>query len=75
VTLDKDFGELAVVRNIPHSGVIRLVGISAHKQAEICLFGLERYKDVIEKGAIITVEADRVRIRPALSFKSSLDTS
>jgi predicted nuclease of predicted toxin-antitoxin system len=31
VTLDKDFAELAIVRNIPHSGIIRLVNISARK--------------------------------------------
>ena len=29
VTLDKDFGELAVVRNQPHGGIIRLVDIAA----------------------------------------------
>lgn len=38
VTLDKDFGELAIVRNIPHSGIIRLVGVSAQKQAEVLSF-------------------------------------
>lgn len=26
VTMDKDFGELAVVRRLPHAGIIRLVG-------------------------------------------------
>jgi predicted nuclease of predicted toxin-antitoxin system len=63
VTLDKDFGELAIVRNISHSGIIRLVGISARKQAELCSYIFGRYRDAIEKGAIITVEANRVRIR------------
>jgi predicted nuclease of predicted toxin-antitoxin system len=33
VTLDKDFGELAVVRGQPHSGIIRLVNWSALQQA------------------------------------------
>jgi len=28
ITLDKDFGELAIVRGLPHSGIIRLVDIS-----------------------------------------------
>ena len=29
VTLDKDFGELAVVRELPHAGILRLVAQSA----------------------------------------------
>jgi len=29
VTLDKDFGELAIVRELPHAGILRLVGLSA----------------------------------------------
>ena len=37
VTLDKDFGELAIVRGMPHSGILRLVGISAIRQASVCL--------------------------------------
>ena len=65
VTLDKDFAELAIVRNIRHSGIIRLVNISARKQTDVCIHVLERYKEAIEKGAIITVEANRVRIRPS----------
>ena len=31
VTLDKDFGELAIVRSLPHSGIIRLVDIPARR--------------------------------------------
>lgn len=27
VTLDKDFGELAIVHGIPHSGILRLVNL------------------------------------------------
>lgn len=65
VTLDKDFGELAIVRNIPHSGIIRLVNISARNQADVCLRLLQRYEEIIARGAILTVEDDRVRIRPA----------
>jgi predicted nuclease of predicted toxin-antitoxin system len=65
VTLDKDFGELAIVRKIPHSGIIRLVGVSAKKQADACLYAINRYEETLRKGAIITIEANRVRIRPA----------
>jgi predicted nuclease of predicted toxin-antitoxin system len=64
ITLDKDFGELAIVRKIPHSGIIRLVNISARKQAEVCLYVISRYQELLLNGALLTVESDRVRIRP-----------
>jgi len=63
VTLDKDFGELAVVRGIPHCGIVRLVGIAAARQAEICLLVLRRYEADLNRGALITVSAGRTRIR------------
>jgi predicted nuclease of predicted toxin-antitoxin system len=56
VTLDKDFGELAIARGIPHCGIIRLVNISARSQ---------------EKGAIITCDPPRIRIRlPEIDTRS-----
>ena len=64
VTLDKDFGELAVVRRIPHSGIVRLVNISARRQASVCQHVLERYGDMLQSGAIVTAEPGRLRIRP-----------
>lgn len=36
VTLDKDFGELAIVRSHEHAGIVRLVGISAKRQGAVC---------------------------------------
>ena len=36
VTLDKDFGELAVVRGQAHSGIVRLVALSTAQQVEVC---------------------------------------
>jgi predicted nuclease of predicted toxin-antitoxin system len=32
VTIDKDFGELAVVNRLPHRGIVRLVGLAAERQ-------------------------------------------
>ena len=37
VTLDKDFGELAIVHGHPHFGILRLVNFSARQQAAACL--------------------------------------
>lgn len=65
VTLDKDFGELAIVRKILHSGIIRLVNISAMNQADICHSVISRYQEILQNGAIITVETNRIRIRPS----------
>ena len=64
VTLDKDFGELAIVHNRPHSGIIRLVDFSARDQAPVCLEVLERYGSELIKGALVTAEPGRIRIRP-----------
>jgi len=51
VTLDKDFAELAIVRRIPHSGIIRIVNMSASRQAGACLLALNRYGKELERGA------------------------
>jgi predicted nuclease of predicted toxin-antitoxin system len=63
VTLDKDFGELAIVQGQPHSGIIRLVNLSSRQHALACLHVIRLYGNKIKPGAIITVEPNRVRIR------------
>ena len=65
VTLDKDFGELAVVHRMPHCGILRLVDLSARQQGTVCLQVLARYGKELQAGALITVEPGRLRIRPA----------
>ena len=64
VTLDKDFGELAIVHRAPHSGIIRLVNFPAREQGSVCLKLLARYGEQLLSGAIITADSGRVRIRP-----------
>lgn len=63
VTLDKDFGELAVLQKLPHYGIIRLVNFSATRQALVCARVLELHAPELENGAIVTAEAGRLRIR------------
>jgi predicted nuclease of predicted toxin-antitoxin system len=65
VTLDKDFGELAIVHGQEHSGIVRLVALSTTQQAEMCVAVLAKYGPEIEAGSIVTVESGRVRIRPS----------
>jgi predicted nuclease of predicted toxin-antitoxin system len=64
VTLDKDFGELAIVRRRPHSGIIRLVHFGARRQATACLHVLERHGADLIPGAIVTASPRMIRIRP-----------
>ena len=66
VTLDKDFGELAIVRGQSHAGIVRLVALSTSQQAEVCVAVLTRYGPELNAGAIVTAEASRVRVRPAM---------
>lgn len=65
VTLDKDFGELAIVYAMPHCGILRLVNIAARQQSIICLQILSLHGNDLEMGAIITAEPGRLRFRPA----------
>ena len=64
VTLDKDFGELAVVRRRPHRGIVRLVNLSARSQGRACAAVLRRYGEELDQGAIVTAEPQRIRVRP-----------
>ena len=63
ITQDKDFGELAVFRDVAHCGIIRIVGFSAKEHGAISIQILGKYKAEISQNAIITVEPTRVRVR------------
>ncbi len=64
VTLDKNFGALIIVHRRPHRGILRVVGISARKQAAVIQHVLALHGDELEAGAVITAEPGRLRIRP-----------
>jgi predicted nuclease of predicted toxin-antitoxin system len=64
VTLDKDFGELAIVYGRLHSGILRLVNLPARQQGLVAARVLALYGDELRSGAIVTVDARRIRIRP-----------
>ena len=64
VTLDKDFGELAIVKGLPHSGIVRLTGFRAEQMAKAVHHIATTYHPELCAGAIITVDPDRIRIRP-----------
>jgi predicted nuclease of predicted toxin-antitoxin system len=62
ITLDKDFGEIAIVRRQPHGGILRLVTLRAEQQGPASVEALARYHEDLSKGAIVTVEPGRVRV-------------
>ncbi len=64
VTLDKDFGELAIVFKKAHCGIVRLVNLSSQQQATICIQVLKKYGQALQQGAIVTADVDRLRFRP-----------
>ena len=64
VTIDKDFGELAIVHRRPHRGILRLVGFSARQQGRATLAAIERHGEELAAGALIVAEPGRLRIRP-----------
>ncbi|MFG0334985.1 MAG: DUF5615 family PIN-like protein, partial [Maioricimonas sp. JB049] len=68
VTLDKDFGEIAIVHRTPHHGIVRLVNCPARQQGAVCNYVLSRYCKELQAGAIITVDPRRIRVRDAEPF-------
>ncbi len=65
VTLDKNFGELAILKGLPHSGIVRLTGFRAAQMANAIHHLVITYEHELAVGAIITVDPERIRIRSA----------
>ena len=63
-TIDKDFGELAIVQGMGHAGLIRLIGFRAAEQGPALVRLLSIYEADLIAGAILTAEPWRVRVRP-----------
>lgn len=63
VTLDTDFGELAVVFGRPHAGIVRIVEVSPAAQGSLVDLALRNFAEDLVARAIVTVEPERVRIR------------
>lgn len=65
VTLDKDFGELAIVQGQAHAGLIRLTGLRLAFHADAILRVLGQHAATLAGGGVVTVERGRVRVRGA----------
>jgi len=64
ITLDKDFGQLAILQGAPHNGIVRIVDIRVLEQAHRLLKAFADYEADLRAGAIVTIEPSRTRIRP-----------
>ena len=64
ITLDKDFGELAIVLERPHAGIIRLVNMSLQQHIDLCHLVLDQYSNELQTWALVTAESSRIRVRP-----------
>jgi len=65
VTLDNDFGELAVRQGVEHSGIIRLSLTSATLEAEVCLEAITAFGPDLIAGGIVTASPQKLRLRRA----------
>jgi predicted nuclease of predicted toxin-antitoxin system len=63
VTLDKDFGELAILKGLPHSGIVRLAGFRVGQMAAAIHHVTTTYHQELISGAIVTADPERIRIR------------
>ena len=58
VTLDRDFGELVVLRGQRHTGIIRLVDLPLSHQAEWCLAAIRDHQHELTAGALPPLAQD-----------------
>jgi predicted nuclease of predicted toxin-antitoxin system len=63
VTLDKDFGGLALAFGAAHGGIIRLVDFRYLDQAPVWARVIAEHGSSLAQGAIVTVERSRTRVR------------
>ncbi|GBC95218.1 hypothetical protein HRbin16_01005 [bacterium HR16] len=63
ITLDKDFGELSVRMGMPHHGIVRLPDVTVPLRKSLLQKVLDAHAGDLEKGAIVMVSTNRVRVR------------
>ena len=64
-TMDKDFGELVLLKGLPHSGLVRLQGFASSELAPTIQAILLSHEPQLIDGALIVATPKKLRIRPA----------
>jgi len=62
VTIDTDFGRLVYKGGEVHCGIVRLPDVRRDRRIELMKIVIERYGSQLEKGAIITIRGDKIRV-------------
>jgi predicted nuclease of predicted toxin-antitoxin system len=62
ITMDKDFGELIFIEELPHCGLIRLPDVPAERRIALMEKVLAGHSGDLAERAIITVRGERIRI-------------
>jgi predicted nuclease of predicted toxin-antitoxin system len=62
VTLDKHFARLVFVEATPHCGIVRLPDVPALQRILLMAQVLQRHRDKLEAGAIVTVRGEKIRV-------------
>ncbi|RDV81172.1 DUF5615 family PIN-like protein [Ammonifex thiophilus] len=63
ITLDKDFGQLVVASGEVRASIVRLPDVPLSERKQILGVILSKYGKDLEKGSIVTVTGNRVRVR------------
>ncbi len=63
ITEDKDFGELAFVRGLPHPCIVRFVDMPVAVKVEAMRELIGSHPNAMREGALVVVTRNRVRIR------------
>ena len=65
VAADTDFGELLALGQhvLPSVVLFRREQRRPHEQAQVLLENLEQFQDDLESGAVVVIEAQRIRVR------------
>jgi predicted nuclease of predicted toxin-antitoxin system len=64
-TMDKDFGELAILKGTPHSGLVRLQGFTSRELAVTIHAILLSHETHLIDGSLIVATPKKLRVRPA----------
>ena len=68
ITIDKDYGELIFLHLAAHCGLIRLPDLEMSERIALVERLLRNYRQDLEEGAVITINAGRIRTSYSPNF-------